>query len=106
MIVMRRRRNRLDDVVRDSLVKVSQNLDERASDTGRVRRAKRLVQRHHVVGIRHAALLSTIPAAIAPIATVQSADDEAHRIRTVSPAPLPPLPPNSNNSQVVNAIAF
>ena len=58
---------RFDDVIRDLLVEVSENLDERSSDAG-----GRNVERHHVIRIRNSLFrIATAAAAAAVFVTVE-----------------------------------
>lgn len=66
---------RLDDVIRDTLVEIAQNFNQRASDAGGVGGRKGLVQRHHVVRIRDS--LFSIAAAITAAAAAAAMDKAA-----------------------------
>ena len=57
---------RFDDVIRDLLVEVSENLDERTSDAG-----GRNVERHHVIRIRNSLFRIATAAAAAVFVTVE-----------------------------------
>lgn len=43
---------RINDIIRDPLIKISQNFSERTSDTRRIGGREGAVERHHIVGIR------------------------------------------------------
>ncbi|KAM1105603.1 hypothetical protein ACFX1X_002601 [Malus domestica] len=79
---------RLDDVVRDSLIEVSEDFSERASDAGRVGIRKRFVKGHQIIRTGHS-LLS--------VAITTGAASPCDHTNPSSPSRFPQTPNSSSD---------